>query len=129
MSNWPITVLFCATLAIGAPAYAQTESNELDRSLEELSSVLGKAHAIHVQCNGLVDQYWRESMTRLLDLEASQKRALKNRLIDRFNSAFAEQEESISECDDDAELAFDALTIRGRSLAESINANISSQAE
>ncbi len=79
-------------------ANAQVRSQDYFRDVVSLSESLGKAHGIRTLCNGRGDQYWREYMQRLLDVEAPFQGGLRRSMIDGFNAGFKISSDQFNIC-------------------------------
>lgn len=110
---------------IGLSAVPQEKSNDIKIKLVQLSKVLGQTHAIHVSCNGRADQYWRNQMYALLELEAPEEGHLKDTLVNAFNSGFESEQKISTICDIEARARFSALARDGQSISEELNTEIS----
>ena len=109
------------------------EAIEVDRSSTyiaetlRLSGILGAAHGVRVLCSdGLSDedeQFWRNYMIELLDLEAPVRGTqLRSSMARAFNNGYSRENRPGRICDQgavDAEIAYAA---EGRKLAESLAA-------
>ena len=62
---YPAFVLLAA-LALAAPARAQPR----EQTVADLAFAMGQSHALRQLCQGATDQYWRERMQRMTELEA-----------------------------------------------------------
>lgn len=116
------TYVLIAYALIGHAAIAEEKSGD---KIDQLSEILGKSHAIQTICNGRADQYWREQMYALLDLEAPGEGAKRNGLIEAFNSGFETQAAETPECNSRAKIMFSDNARKGQRLAEELNSLIS----
>lgn len=116
------TFAIIACAVIGHAAIAEEKSGD---KIDQLSEILGKSHAIQTICNGRADQYWREQMYALLDLEAPGEGARRNSLIDAFNLGFEAQATETPECNARAKIMFSDNARKGQKLAEELNSQIS----
>lgn len=110
-----LALFVCASF--GA-ASAQARSQDYLRDLVELSGILGGAHAIRAACNGRDDQYWRERMSGLLELEAPEPSPLRRSMVDAFNRTFSFESERRLVCDSSARDGEAAYAAQGRMLAD-----------
>lgn len=118
-----VVLIFFCMLPFSAPS--QEEQSDIKIKLEKLSGILGHTHAIHVTCNGRSDQYWRNHMYDLLDLEAAEEGKERDALIEAFNTGF-EDEQNISQlCDNKARARFTNFANQGQKLSEALNTQIS----
>jgi uncharacterized protein (TIGR02301 family) len=116
-------LLLLVTLALAAPhpALAQDRSPTARQSLVELAYVLGEAHALRQRCRGQADQYWRNRMFQLQDVEASDQ-ALKARLANTFNTGYEAAQARFPTCNKALKDEMAQLAQRGRSLSEGLAA-------
>ncbi|HET9161444.1 MAG TPA: TIGR02301 family protein, partial [Caulobacteraceae bacterium] len=75
-----VTVL---ALLAALPTAAQTR----EETLSNLAFVIGQSHGLRQLCQGPGDQYWRQRMTRLIELEAPDP-AARAPLAEHFNDGF-----------------------------------------
>lgn len=118
-----------ASLCLVTPTVAEETSKDIEVKILQLSAILGRTHAIHVVCNGRSDQYWRNRMSELLELEAPEEGPWRQTLIERFNTAYEDQQSETQQCDAAAKDAFKGLANDGRRLSEELNTLISLQSE
>ncbi len=111
--------------ALSSPLASAEPTDEQTEKLVKIAGLLGEAHAIQVLCNGKADQYWRNHMFELLDLEAPSDGKLRTQLVDAFNEAFAAMETKRTECNAQAKSEFDSIARDGLELAEDMNTLIS----
>ena len=86
----------------------------------DLAGVLGRIHSIRVLCNGQSDQYWRNYMRNLLELEAPSPGYLRSRMVDNFNSSYTEEQAAQGSCSVSATRAETTLSERGRQITDSL---------
>lgn len=110
---------------LGLSAVPQEKPNDIKIKLVQLSEILGQTHAIHVSCNGRADQYWRNQMYALLELEAPEEGQLKDTLINAFNSGFEAEQKISPLCDIEARTRFSVLASEGQKISEALNTQIS----
>jgi uncharacterized protein (TIGR02301 family) len=100
---------------------AQRRERTLDPALRSeltrLSRTLGAMHALRVACAGREDQTWRSRMATLLDLEAPSGGAIRDPLVDAFNSGFQARSRGAGPCPADARAQEAALARDGRLVA------------
>ena len=114
-------LVLALVLAVAAPfpltsASAQDRAPDARQALADLAYVLGQSHALRQACVDRDDQFWRDRMGRLLDIEASDQ-ALKRRLQDAFNTGFAAARLSYPRCGAGARAELARLAMRGKDLA------------
>ena len=113
-----------ALLISGAPfsvsAQDMTKSPVYQDKLVDLADVLGRIHSIRVLCNGQSDQYWRQFMRNLLDVEAPQQGYLRSRMVESFNTAYTAEQALRQSCTIEATQAETELSERGRALSDSL---------
>ena len=113
-----ILIVFVLSL-MPLPAQAQRGEQMLQEK-RDLASVLGEAHYIRTLCNGQKDQYWRNFMSQMLDLEGGveYRRSL---LVRAFNLGYRTQSRrSSGVCNSQSPVEESKLATRGRKLAERI---------
>ena len=111
-------------LANAVAAHAQARSQDYIRDLVELAGILGGAHAIRVACNGRGDQYWRERMSGLLELEAPEASPLRRSMVDAFNRTYGFESERRLVCDSSARDGEIAYAAQGRMIADRMAARL-----
>ena len=119
------TLLLSALTApswLAAQAQFDPDAPMYESTLSELAGVLGQSHAIHVICNGQKDQYWRDYMWVLLELEASEPGPRRSSLVEAFNAGYAGEQARFSFCNQPAQIELSELTKRGRELADNLSA-------
>lgn len=115
-------ILFALSVCLNGIATAQDYRNNpvYEDKLVGLADVLGRVHAIRVLCNGQGDQYWREYMRNLLDLEAPAAGYLRSRMVDSFNAGYTAEQSRFDSCGPQAAQLESDLSTRGRQLSESL---------
>jgi len=88
------------------------------RDAVALADALGSAHGVRYLCNGKSDQYWREKMIAMIDLEAPRRGTLRTSLVDAFNVAFTRTRRDYRICNTATIEAEAAFAAQGRTLAE-----------
>lgn len=111
--------LIVFAFAAPRPALAQDRSPAARQSLVELAYVLGESHALRQRCHGAGDQFWRNRMTQLLDVEASDQ-ALQARLANSFNTGYAAAQTRFPVCGKPLKDEMAQLAGRGRALADQL---------
>lgn len=106
------------TLLSGLMAQAQsvTRSQDYLRDVVTLSEVLGKAHAVRTVCNGRNDQYWRDYMQRLMDIEAPYRGGLRDSMVNGFNAGFSVGSARHQVCDNATVAAEKTYADEGRTI-------------
>lgn len=120
-----------AVLLVGG-ADAQTRAGPLTKEpptaqtyearLFELSRVLGGAHYLRILCTGRGDQTWRETMSRLIGLEAPDATARRAGMVDAFNQGYRAEEERFPECSPESQVVEAELKSKGRRLSQGLAA-------
>lgn len=126
------SLFVCGTALLSTlSAPASSQDSERGRiyqdKLLDLADTLGRIHSIRVLCNGQSDQYWRDYMRNLLDLEAPESSFLRSKIVESFNGAYTSQQALMGECSAKALRSESELTTRGEQLAESLSALASSK--
>lgn len=112
-----------ALSAAAAPAFAQqSAAATYGARVVELARVLGGAHYLRILCRGRGDQTWRDSMTKLIDLEAPSPGAQRSAMVDAFNAGYRAEEERFPACSPEAEAVEDGLKAKGRRLTAALAA-------
>lgn len=114
------TLIACLCLAafIAAPASARQESDPYP--IESLARIMGELHGLTFACQGRQAQSWRTAMAELLDHEAPTAGTYRNRLIDRFNEGFRQQERLRLRCGAESEMARQQLAEQGRAVSNQL---------
>ena len=116
--------IYIFALLVSFPASAQQHTPVRDynyvQKLSEISNILGRAHAIRIRCNGRTDQYWRDYMSELIDIEAPDSGRLRASLIDLFNLAYSEEIDRYSYCSDYAIEAEQGYARMGQAIADQL---------
>ena len=126
----PVKSLLSALLSMGLvssavlPAASQESSAPTERRelLTRIGQSLGGAHALQVLCIGPQDQYWRNYMWNLLELEAPDAGLTRELLVDAFNSGYASQNARFGMCTGAAQQALGTIASEGKLLAEELKA-------
>jgi len=111
----PAAALIVAALA--GPAWAQDRPPAQLQVLSELAYVLGESHALRQACQGVSDQYWRDRMSQLLQMETPDE-AFDRALRDNFNTGYAAAQAQYPTCDARARAQSAAVARRGAALAK-----------
>lgn len=107
-------------MLIAGPALAQVRPPAERQTLGELAYALGESHALRQVCTGLGDQYWRDRMLRLTQVEDSEA-AFDAVIRERFNTGYAAGQAQAQECDADSRRAEAAAAARGQALAQKLS--------
>lgn len=86
--------------------------------VESLAQIMGELHYLAFACQGRDSQDWREAMLELLQHEAPTRGAYRQRLVERFNTGFRNQERQRTRCGAEAELERQRLAATGQALSE-----------
>jgi uncharacterized protein (TIGR02301 family) len=111
-------VLIIALLS-GAPALAQERPPAERQILGDLAYAIGESHALRQLCEGPRNQYWRDRMLRLTQVEQADA-GLDARLRDRFNTGFAAGQAATA-CGPESLKAEAAAAARGQALANRLS--------
>ena len=90
--------------------------------LIKLSRIMGALHALRVSCAGREDQTYRSRMATMLDLEAPDSGALRDPLVDAFNSGFQAYGRGTGACPADARTQEASLAKDGYAVARIMSA-------
>ena len=107
-----LTALILTLVAGGAAA--QPPRTEM---ISDLAYATGQIHALRQLCQGADDQYWRERMERIIELEAKDE-AARAPLAQRFNDGFRAARAQYPRCTDASRSAERAVAANGRALAK-----------
>lgn len=117
--------LLCASVmaaaALSAPAAAQPD--DVAYPAAPLAELLGEMHALNYHCRTADQQTWRSRMQQMLDLEAPEAGAYRDRLTQRFNRGFNHYTPRSVRCGGEAEMQLQTLRARARALAENLRQN------
>ncbi len=105
---------------IAAPALAQDRPPAERQTLGELAYVLGESHALRQVCMGPGDQYWRDRMLRLTQVE-DRDAAFDAVIRERFNTGYAAGQAEAQDCDAYSRRAEAAAAARGQALAQKLS--------
>ena len=114
----PFAILLMA-LAFG-PALAQDRPPAERQTLGELAYALGESHALRQLCRGLGDQYWRDRMLRLTEVEDSDA-AFDAVIRERFNTGYAAGQAQAQDCGPYSRRAEADAASRGQALAQTLS--------
>jgi uncharacterized protein (TIGR02301 family) len=118
--RWSLLAICALPLAVLAPAAAAQERAPVARQAAvDLAYVLGESHALRQACAGPDDQYWRDRMQQLIDVEAPDA-ALNARLARSFNAGFAAGQASFPDCGPGARAQAARIAAQGRRLADAL---------
>ncbi len=112
-------VLLSLTLIAG-PALAQERPPAERQMLGELAYALGESHALRQVCMGPGDQYWRDRMLRLTQVEDSDA-AFDAVIREHFNTGYAAGQTEAQDCDPRSRRAEAAAAARGQALAQRLS--------
>jgi uncharacterized protein (TIGR02301 family) len=114
-----LSMILPLTLVFG-PALAQDRPPAERQTLGELAYALGESHALRQLCMGLNDQYWRDRMLRLIQIEDSDA-AFDAVIRERFNTGYAAGQAQAQDCDPYSRRAEAAAASRGQALAQKLS--------
>ena len=130
-------------LISAAPSFAQTTDEQTEEALREeamkkreaaeirieedmvkmtslveaMARTLGQLHYLRTLCFGPNDQLWRESMARMLDIEAPSDATTQRELTQAFNAGYYLEEGRHESCSPEVSVDVAALAENGRSIA------------
>jgi uncharacterized protein (TIGR02301 family) len=104
---------------IACPALAQDRSPVARQNLIDLAYILGQSHALRQACNGERDQYWRNRMFQLLDVEGSFQ-AEQARLANTFSTGYLAERARFPSCSKASKAEAAQLAKRGQTLSEAL---------
>jgi len=107
------------TFALAIPAFAQDRAPVQRQTLNELAYVLGQSHALRQACRGGSDQFWRNRMSNLLQVESSDE-GLERSLREAFNTGYAAAQAQYPECDSRSQAEAARIARRGATLAKAV---------
>ena len=121
----------CFLLSANPAALAQeADANVLPASPQErradlvrLSAIMGEAHHIRANCDAQEAEVWRQRMSRLIELEQPTP-AQRNAMVQAFNSAYYDAQQSHAGCDRAARERVRNLAGEGRQLTQKLAANL-----
>ena len=111
-----------AALMLAAPALAQDREPLQRQTLNELAYVMGQSHALRQVCQGASDQFWRNRMSKLLQVETSDE-AFDRGLREAFNTGYAAAQAQFPVCDGRSQAEATRIARRGSSLAKTVGQN------
>jgi uncharacterized protein (TIGR02301 family) len=112
--------IFALVIApLSGPAFAQDRTPAARQNLVELAYVLGESHALRQACRGPNDQYWRNRMNQLIDVEASDQ-GLQARLANSFNTGYGAGRARFPSCSPALKAEQAQLGERGQALAQQL---------
>jgi uncharacterized protein (TIGR02301 family) len=133
-----LSALFSFAL-LASPALAQTSEAEARRAaleareaaerrvedgmitmtslVEAMAKNLGQMHYLRTLCFGANDQYWRDYMSQMLELESGENYDQRRELTRAFNTGYYEEQARHSQCSEAVAVDVAALAENGRSLA------------
>jgi uncharacterized protein (TIGR02301 family) len=109
-----------ALMLIAGPALAQDRSPAERQTLGDLAYALGESHALRQVCSGLNDQYWRDRMVRLTQVEAADP-SFDAVVRERFNVGYAAGQAQAQDCNAASRRAEAAAASRGQALAQKLS--------
>ena len=109
-----------ALLLTATPALAQVRPPAERQTLGELAYALGESHALRQLCMGPGDQYWRDRMLRLTEVEDSEA-AFDAVIRERFNTGYAAGQAQAQDCAPESRRAEAAAAARGQALAQKLS--------
>ena len=113
------TLVLIIVLMTAAPALAQERPPAERQILGDLAYVIGESHALRQLCEGPGNQYWRDRMLRLTQVEQADA-GLDAQLRERFNTGFAAGQ-SAAVCGPASLRAEAAAAARGQALANRLS--------
>jgi uncharacterized protein (TIGR02301 family) len=108
--------LLLAAPAFATSALAQVRAPPERQALTDLAYALGESHALRQLCNGPNDQYWRDRMVRLTQVEDADS-GFDAALRERFNTGYAAGQATAVACGPASRRAEAAAASRGQALA------------
>lgn len=112
--------LALALALVFGPALAQDRPPAERQALGELAYTLGESHALRQLCRGLGDQYWRDRMLRLTQVEDSDA-AFDAVIRERFNTGYAAGQAQAQDCGPYSRRAEADAASRGQALAQTLS--------
>ncbi len=109
---YPASALLAA-LALSQAAHAQPRT----QTVSDLAFALGQSHALRQLCQGATDQYWRQRMERMIELEAPDP-ADRPALTERFNDGFLAGRRQYPQCSSQSRTAERSAAARGAALSK-----------
>ena len=109
-----------ALTLIAGPAVAQDRTPSQRQTLGELAYALGESHALRQMCSGPGDQYWRDRMLRLTQVEASDP-SFDAVIRERFNTGYAAGQAQAQDCNAASRRAEAGAAARGQALAQKLS--------
>jgi uncharacterized protein (TIGR02301 family) len=114
-----LSLMIAAALLVG-PALAQDRPPAERQTLRELAYTLGESHALRQLCRGPGDQYWRDRMLRLTQVEDSDA-AFDAVIRERFNTGYAAGQAQAQDCGPYSRRAEADAAARGQALAQTLS--------
>jgi uncharacterized protein (TIGR02301 family) len=116
-----VALLSVLVLALAAPlALAQDRAPAERQVLLDLAYTLGEAHALRQACEGEGDQYWRDRMARLIEVEAADE-GFTAQLQSKFNAGYNGRQVEFPTCTPESRKALAATAQRGQGLADKMS--------
>jgi uncharacterized protein (TIGR02301 family) len=114
-------LLSILVLALAAPlAMAQERAPAERQVLLDLAYTLGEAHALRQACEGEGDQYWRDRMARLIEVEAADE-GFTAQLQGKFNAGYNGRQAEFPTCTPESRKALAATAQHGQGLADKMS--------
>ena len=113
----PIALLLTATATM---ALAQDRAPPERAMLGDLAYAIGESHALRQLCEGPNDQYWRDRMLRLTQVEEADP-SFDAVLRERFNTGFAAGQADATACGPASKKAEAETAARGQALASKLS--------
>ena len=125
-----IRAALAALLILAPPAFAQQAETATpeekpapyDERLERLSEILGAVHYLRNLCAGKEEDNWRESMRKLIELEAANEPKRQEKLTAAFNRGYRSFAAIYTACTRPAVVAEERYRNEGATLATEITA-------
>lgn len=112
--------VFIALILVAGPAVAQDRPPAERAVLGDLAYALGESHALRQVCTSVNDQYWRDRMLRLTQVEASDP-SFDAVIRERFNTGYASGQAQAQDCNAQSRRAEAAAAGRGQALARRLS--------
>jgi uncharacterized protein (TIGR02301 family) len=109
-------LLSIVALAFAPLAAAQERAPAERQVLLDLAYTLGEAHALRQACEGEGDQYWRDRMARLIEVEAADE-GFNGQLQSRFNAGYNNRTAEFPSCTPESKKALVGTAAKGQGLA------------
>ena len=113
-------LVLAVLLGAALPAAAQERTPPERATLGDLAYAIGESHALRQLCLGPNDQYWRDRMLRLTQVEDADP-AFDAVLRERFNTGFAAGQADAVACGPASKKAEAEAAARGQALAAKLS--------